>query len=431
MPRVVLNLGQMPKEQRLALERLYGITWAGEHVGLPSGMTVADAWAKGLLPQGQMPEQSVYMLPYDGQAIPQGLQPYIVSVDAGLTPSPGGTGMPVGVNDVDPTDEATPGMPRDGSQGYNWPDASRGNAQPGMGYEQVITPVNFNDPAEVARWNALHPDRPLTVGVPPPSSGTSPPLPGTYPVPAPGEGGVQPLPTGPPLPNTPGDTGTAPPQQLPAGAQALLNLGQMTYQQRQELEKKHGIKWIGHVGLPPGMTVQQAWNQGLLPQGQLPQGAYYSSWDGSTAWMQNPELAPYIAVSAGGNVPAPPDFYPPDYGQPPTAPTAPPAEDPGAAPPPTTEDPTTAPPPPPIIADLMAGNPIKPFTLPQGTLRTPGVQFWANASPFERNAIKETVEFQGVNWADWEAQRNRLTKYGVGALTPGVYGTGINPRGYM
>ena len=40
---------------------------------------------------------------------------------------------------------------------YQWSDTSRGAPLADHVYAQVLTPVNLNDPVEVARWNTQHP----------------------------------------------------------------------------------------------------------------------------------------------------------------------------------------------------------------------------------------------------------------------------------
>ena len=40
---------------------------------------------------------------------------------------------------------------------YQWSDSSRGAPLADHMYAQVLTAVNLNDPAEVARWNTQHP----------------------------------------------------------------------------------------------------------------------------------------------------------------------------------------------------------------------------------------------------------------------------------
>ena len=47
-------------------------------------------------------------------------------------------------------------FPDSGSQQLMWPDASRGQSQPGTVSAQVLTPVNMSDPAEVARYNQMY-----------------------------------------------------------------------------------------------------------------------------------------------------------------------------------------------------------------------------------------------------------------------------------
>ena len=54
--------------------------------------------------------------------------------------------------------------------GPMWSDASRGLPQPDMMYAQALTPVNMNDPVEVARWQAMNPGRSIAA---PASFGTS------------------------------------------------------------------------------------------------------------------------------------------------------------------------------------------------------------------------------------------------------------------
>lgn len=67
---------------------------------------------------------------------------------------PGGTlGLPANGGDR----ATTMPVPNPSAPQYNWSDASRGNMQDGGMYAQVSTPVNQSDPAEVARWNKLHP----------------------------------------------------------------------------------------------------------------------------------------------------------------------------------------------------------------------------------------------------------------------------------
>ena len=43
------------------------------------------------------------------------------------------------------------------SNNFFWPNSGRGINDPDMMYAQVLTPVNQNNPIEVARWNATHP----------------------------------------------------------------------------------------------------------------------------------------------------------------------------------------------------------------------------------------------------------------------------------
>jgi len=57
--QAVLNLGAMPKDQRLALEGQHGLTWLGHSGGLP-GMTVAEMQELGLLGAGASPTSSIY-----------------------------------------------------------------------------------------------------------------------------------------------------------------------------------------------------------------------------------------------------------------------------------------------------------------------------------------------------------------------------------
>src|SRR3990167_6181562 len=85
----------------------------------------------------------------------------------------------------------------------SWNDASRGNPQPGHMYASVITPVNMNDPVELARWQQKYGG----IGAQPTSSPVQSPLkrlaprPRVLPRPSPFSNPSQryPQPTSPPL----------------------------------------------------------------------------------------------------------------------------------------------------------------------------------------------------------------------------------------
>lgn len=87
-----------------------------------------------------------------------------------------------------------------------------------------------------------------------------------------------------------------------------------------------------------------------------------------------------------------------------------------------------APPLPPALATIQSGAPLGQPTLPQGTLRPPGVQAQSRLTPYERASMLEAVEFQGVPSMDYEGYLERLRR-GVGAgLSPTTtYRVGVSP----
>lgn len=79
-----------------------------------------------------------------------------------------------------------------------------------------------------------------------------------------------------------------------------------------------------------------------------------------------------------------------------------------------------APPMPPYVAAVQSGSEVRPFTLPAGSLRLPGVQQQANASPYEAASLREVATLQGIPGADYDASLARIRNAMGPGLTPGV-----------
>lgn len=106
------------------------------------------------IPPSQLPFRAPDVDPYQQQAE---VYPYVPPER--YTPPP----VPRPAPPVQPP-APTPSPPAPFVAGtYQWSDASRGLAQPGRLYAQVLTPVNMGDVTEVSRWNQQNPTNQIPV----------------------------------------------------------------------------------------------------------------------------------------------------------------------------------------------------------------------------------------------------------------------------
>mgnify|MGYP001605015685 CR=1 FL=1 len=316
-----------------------------------------------------------------------------------------------------------------------WPDASRGQERPWMSYAQVSTPVNMNDPAEVARYYQRQPGGATLPSAPPtgapgaPATGTVGATPADIAAVKAGPNPVIPaLPGIPEGPNYAADWPRLAPPSTGTGYTAadIANV-------RRQLQ---AAGWGGGsdadaVSAFLGIAGNDQTQQPLVARLKVAAPTGTSAATAAAFLAANPDIRDFYAKQAGWAGRSATDILQNWVGM---------TKETGgrvgtarkmfqAQPTPTLPQATSgAPGLPGRLQTIQGGGAIAPAGLPKGAITLPGVQAQANMSPVEREMYAGVAEMQGIPYEDWQAQLGRV-RSGMGApgRSIGYGGVGVTP----